>query len=54
MTTSKTVSISVNDIKFDPEDELTPKLNKETMVYYFYINNDLIGQSSKQNGYKTV
>jgi hypothetical protein len=51
---SKTLCISVNDIKFDPEDELTPKFNKETVVYYFYVNQDLIGQSNLQNGYKTV
>lgn len=51
---ARVFSISVNDIKFDPEDELTPKLNKDTIVYYFFLNKDMVGQSSKQNGFATV
>lgn len=51
---AKQINISVDDIKFDPEDELTPKLNKDTINYYFYINMDLAGTTGKSTGFKPV
>lgn len=51
---SRVLSICVDDIKFDPEDELTPKFNKDSVHYYVYLNTDMIGQSSKQNNFKNI
>ena len=48
-TGSRTLTISVSDIKFDPEDEITPQLSKESCHYYFYVNNDLLGQTSQED-----
>lgn len=51
---ARILTISVNDIKFDPEDEITPQLKKDSIVYYFYLNKDMLGQSSLQNGYQSL
>jgi hypothetical protein len=51
---SRTLTISLSDVKFDPEDQYTASFKKESVSYYVYINNDLIGQSNKQNGYANV
>jgi hypothetical protein len=52
MSTGKTVLVKVSDVKFDPDDELTPRFKKTSVVYYVYLNDSLIGQSSASNDFK--
>lgn len=54
MSFGKTVSVRVSDVKFDPEDDYTENLNKNTCWYYVYFNNELNGKCSAQNDYKEV
>jgi hypothetical protein len=49
-----TITVAVNDVKLDPEDELYTSFNKATVNYYVYINMDLVGTCTPENGFRAV
>ena len=44
--TSRLLTISVDNVQFDPEDQAFD-FKQESCVYYVFLNHDLIGQTSK-------
>lgn len=54
MSLGRTVSINVNDVKFDPEDELGTSFKQQTCVFYVYLNNILKGTTKYSDAQSSV
>ena len=52
--TGRVLTLSIDNIQFDPEDEQSQNFNRDTCVYYIHLNMDLIGQISKDPSQKEV